>query len=79
MCPFNDFLTWQELRESPIQGRVFVDSAVEFGVPDFGFVDFASIDAILNSNYTTMYALTQLEMPALCSFTLTLNAPTPSF
>jgi hypothetical protein len=44
----------QELRESTIQGRVFVDSAVEFGVPDSGVVDFATIDAILISNYSTM-------------------------
>jgi hypothetical protein len=42
------------LRESTIQGRVFVDSPVEFGVPDSGAIDFASIDAILISNYSTM-------------------------
>lgn len=46
-----------ELRESSLQGRVFVDSQPEFGVPDVGVVDFADIDAILVSNYTTMLSL----------------------
>ena len=36
-----------ELRESTIQGRVYVDSPPEFGLPDLGLVDLANIDAIL--------------------------------
>ena len=36
---------------------MFVDSAPEFGVPDTGMIDFATVDAILISNYSTMLAL----------------------
>ncbi len=54
-CGNKHWIFFQELRESTIQGRVFVDSPVEFGVPDSGAIDFASIDAILISNYNTMY------------------------
>ena len=46
-----------ELRESTIQGRVYVDSPPEFGLPDLSLVDLATIDAILISNYTTLLAL----------------------
>jgi len=49
-----------ELKESTIQGRVYVDSAPEFLAPDVvsgGVVDMANVDAILISNYTTMLAL----------------------
>ena len=49
-----------ELRESTIQGRVYVDSVPEFLAPDVasgGLEDLANVDAILISNYTTMLAL----------------------
>lgn len=38
-------------------GRVFVDSAPEFCLPETGLVDFADIDVILISNYQSMLAL----------------------
>ena len=46
-----------ELRESTIQGRVYVDSVPEFRAPDLGLVDVSTVDAILISNYTAMLAL----------------------
>lgn len=44
-----------ELKEA--NGRVFVDSAPEFCLPETGLVDFADIDVILVSNYQSMLAL----------------------
>lgn len=38
-------------------GRVFVDSAPEFCLPETGLVDFADVDVILISNYQSMLAL----------------------
>lgn len=38
-------------------GRVFVDSAPEFCIPETGLVDFADLDVILISNYQSMLAL----------------------
>ena len=46
-----------EIRESTIQGRFLIDSEPEFCPPAQGVVDFAQIDAILVSNYTTLMAL----------------------
>ena len=46
-----------ELRESTIQGRVYVDSPPEFGLPDLSLVDLANVDAILISNYTNLLSL----------------------
>ena len=46
-----------ELRESTIQGRVYVDSPPEFGLPDLSIVDMSNIDAILISNYTNLLSL----------------------
>ena len=46
-----------ELRESTIQGRVYVDSPPEFGLPDLSLVDMSNIDAILISNYTNLLSL----------------------
>ena len=37
-----------------MQGRFFIDSEPEFGPPDQGVIDFAQVDAILVSNYTTL-------------------------
>lgn len=44
-----------ELKEA--NGRVFVDSAPEFCLPETGLVDFADVDVILISNYQSMLAL----------------------
>ena len=46
-----------ELRESTIQGRVYVDSPPEFGLPDLSVVDLSNIDAIVISNYTNLLSL----------------------
>ena len=46
-----------ELRESTIQGRVYVDSPPEFGLPDLSVVDLSNIDAIVISNYTNVLSL----------------------
>lgn len=46
-----------ELKESTIQGRVYVDSPPEFRIPDLSLVDLANIDAILISNYTNLLSL----------------------
>ncbi len=40
-----------------MQGKFFIDAEPEFAPPDFGVIDFSTIDAILVSNYTTMLAL----------------------
>jgi integrator complex subunit 9 len=49
-----DFCT-QELKECC--GRVFVDSAPEFGPPQSNVIDFSEVDVILISNYLCMLAL----------------------
>ena len=46
-----------ELRESTIQGRVYVDSPPEFGLPDLSLVNLSNVDAILISNYTNLLSL----------------------
>ncbi|XP_076460396.1 integrator complex subunit 9-like [Babylonia areolata] len=51
-----------ELKECA--GKVFIDGAFEFAVPEFGLVDMSQIDAILISNHSTMLAL-----PYLTKFT----------
>ncbi len=69
----------QELRESSIQGRVFVDSPLEFGVPDTGLIDFGSIDVILISNYTTMMALPYITEETNFRGTVLMTEPTLHF
>ncbi|KAG0409769.1 hypothetical protein HPB47_013124 [Ixodes persulcatus] len=46
---------FEEFKEA--NGRVFVDSAPEFCIPETGLVDFADLDVILISNYQSMLAL----------------------